>query len=208
MNPTWQTDDGRVKLWLALLLARAHVCHVAILAAIVATFSYALRWVIPLGTAISTSQNRTLRVKSWVFHSRGQFKILNSVVRLIAVDMVNQIVGRERASDVLLHDNTVFAPAVIDAVNFGRQNNVAFTVDRGSTAKAAPPCLRGCFALQASTTKNARLQQRSTRDGLLISAFAAAQPFVVFVRPRMIVDHDKAAELATRQICNFVHAAI
>lgn len=208
MNPTWQTDDGRVKLWLGLSDARAHVGHVARFAAVVSVLCYSLREIVSLRAAVNAGKVFAASMKLGMFRAGRQFKILNSIVRLVAVDVVNQIVGREWASDVLFHDNAMLAPSVIDAVDLGRQDDVSFAVDRGSSAKMASPCLRGGFALEASATKDARLQQRPTRDGLLLSALATAKPFVVFVRPRVIAKHGKATELATRKIGNFVHTAI
>lgn len=210
MEPTWQTDDGRVRLWLASSDARAHVGHVARFAAVASVLCYSLREIVSLRAAVNAAKVAAARVKPWVLVARRKFKILNSIVRLVAVDVVNQIVRRERAADMFFHDNAMLSPAVIDAVNLRRQNNVAFAVDGGSSAKVvvASPCLRGRLALEASATKNARLQQRPTRYGLLLSARTTANPFVVFVRPRVIAKHYKATKLATRKIGNFVHAAI
>jgi hypothetical protein len=208
MNPTWQTDDGRVKLWLALLLERPHIRHVARFAAIVSILGYSLRKIVSLRPAVGTCKDFAESVKLGVLRAGRQLKILYSIVRFVAVDVVNQIIGRERASDVLLHNDAMFTPAVIDAVTLGRKDNVAFAVNRSSSAKMASPGLRGCFALKAPATKNSRLQHRPARDGLLLSALATAKPFVVFSRPRVIRQYCQATKDFARQVGNFVHAAI
>lgn len=210
MNPTWQTDDGRVKLWLGESPERAHVCHVARLAAVVSILCYSFWEVVSLRAAVSARKVFAESVKLGVLHPSRQFKILDTVVRLVAVLVVNQIVRAKRPADVLLHDDAMLPPAVVLPVNLRRQNNVALAVDCGSSAKVviASASLCGRFSLETSATQHAALCQRLPCDGLSRSAFAEAKPFVVPRYPRVIRQDRQATKDLAGKIGDFVHAAI
>lgn len=137
-------------------------------------------------------------------------QVLDAVVRLVAVDVVDNFVTPQRSAEMALHNDAMFATPGCIPPNLGGEGDVAVGVVGLAPAivRVIRTHLGSGLTLKTPATFGNSLPEGPLRNGLLGATLASAQPVVQSPPPLGVGHGSQSPKTLPRQVRDFVGAPV